>query len=44
MHLLDEDIDRLKYYHIIEILPSGHIITLDEIAEKNENDLQGRLL
>ena len=27
MHLLDADIKHLEYFHIIEILPSGHIIT-----------------
>ena len=31
MHLLDTDIHHLEYYHIIEILPSGHIVTLEEL-------------
>ena len=35
MHLLDQDIHHLEYYHIIEILPSGHIITINEIQERN---------
>ena len=43
MHLLDTDIHHLEYYHIIEILPSGHIITLEELMEKNRQ-MRGRSL
>ena len=43
MHLLDTDIHHLEYYHVIEILPSGHIITLDELIERNRQ-MRGRSL
>ena len=35
MHLLDTDIHHLEYYHIIEILPDGHIVTLEELVNRN---------
>ena len=35
MHLMDTDIHHLEYYHIIEILDDGHIITLDQIRDRN---------
>ena len=35
MHLLDNDIHHLEYYHIIEILDDGHIVTLQELMERN---------
>ena len=41
MHYLDTDIHHLEYYHIIEILPSGHIVTLDDIENRNR-ELQGK--
>ena len=41
MHLLDADIHHLEYYHIIEILPSGHIVTLGELQERNR-EMRGR--
>ena len=41
MHYLDTDIHHLEYYHIIEILPSGHIVTLDDIRDRNR-ELQDR--
>ena len=35
MHLIDNDIRHLEYFHIIEILPDGHIITIEELRERN---------
>ena len=37
MHALDEDILHLEYFHIIEILPDGHIVTLEELQEQNRD-------
>ena len=37
MHALDVDILHLEYFHIIEVLPDGHIITLDELQVRNRN-------
>ena len=43
MHLMDNDIHHLEYFHVIEILPDGHIITLEELRERNlELDEQNR--
>ena len=36
LHLLTEDINRLEYYRVIEILPDGQIFTL--ILEEEEVD------
>ena len=35
MHALDTDIHHLEYFHIIEILPSGHIVTIEEMMARN---------
>jgi len=35
MHALDTDLYHLEYFHIIEILDDGHIITIDELRNHN---------